>query len=160
MRSIDAGTVVPPCRNKSKAPGLEKLTAGSDYCQPSAFVEMFRRTFGTTPKVWISALNNRSSLQRNPSLEPPTFTRWEAQGFKALLDLEDPIYSIEQIAAKAGKQPAFVAARLKLIDLVPAAVETFYRDEIGVGHALLLAKLPADQQEQALSAWFREDWVH
>ena len=82
----------------------------------------------------------------------------EAQGFKALLDLEDPIYSIEQIAAKTGKQPAFVAARLKLIDLVPAVVEAFYRDEIGVGHALLLAKLPADQQEQALSACFREDW--
>jgi ParB family chromosome partitioning protein len=65
----------------------------------------------------------------------------EAQGFKALLDLDDPSYSIEQIAAKTGKQPAFVAARLKLIDLVPAAVDAFYRDEIGVGHALLLAKL-------------------
>jgi len=82
----------------------------------------------------------------------------EAQGFMALLDLEGPIYSIEQIAAKTGKQPTFVAARLKLIDLIPAAVEAFYRDEIGVGHALLLAKLPADQQEQALSACFREDW--
>jgi ParB-like chromosome segregation protein Spo0J len=82
----------------------------------------------------------------------------EAQGFKALLDLEDPTYSIEQIAAKTGKQPVFVAARLKLIDLVPAAVEAFYRNEIGVGHALLLAKLPADQQEQAFSACFREDW--
>jgi ParB family chromosome partitioning protein len=82
----------------------------------------------------------------------------EAQGFKALLDLDEPTYSIEQIAAKTGKQPAFVAARLKLIDLVPDAVEAFYRDEIGVGHALLLAKLPADQQEQALSACFREDW--
>ncbi len=47
----------------------------------------------------------------------------EAQGFRALLDLEDPKYSIEQI---------------------------------GVGHALLLAKLPADQQEAALSACFKE----
>jgi ParB family transcriptional regulator, chromosome partitioning protein len=82
----------------------------------------------------------------------------EAQGFKALLDLEEPTYSIEQIAAKTGKSPAFVAARLKLVDLVPSAVEAFYRDEIGVGHALLLAKLPANQQEQALSACFREDW--
>src|SRR5271170_270867 len=82
----------------------------------------------------------------------------EAQGFKALLDLEEPTYSIEQIAAKTGKSPAFVAARLKLVDLVPIAVEAFYRDEIGVGHALLLAKLPANQQEQALSAGFREDW--
>jgi len=80
----------------------------------------------------------------------------EAQGFRALLDLEEPKYSIEQIAAKVGKSPAFVASRLKLADLAPAAVEAFYADEIGVGHALLLAKLPADQQEQALSACFKE----
>ena len=26
------------------------------YCQSSAFVEVFRRTFGTTPKAWISTL--------------------------------------------------------------------------------------------------------
>ena len=80
----------------------------------------------------------------------------EAQGFRALLDLEDPKYSIEQIAAKVGKSPVFVASRLKLSDLVPAAVEAFYADAIGVGHALLLAKLPADQQEAALSACFKE----
>ena len=80
----------------------------------------------------------------------------EAQGFRALLDLEEPKYSIEQIAAKVGKGPAFVASRLKLTDLVPAAVEAFYADEIGVGHALLLAKLPADQQEGALKACFKE----
>jgi len=80
----------------------------------------------------------------------------EAQGFRALLALEEPKYSIEQIAAKVGKNPMFVASRLKLTDLVPKAVEAFYADEIGVGHALLLAKLPADQQEQALSACFKE----
>ncbi len=80
----------------------------------------------------------------------------EAQGFRALLDLDEPKYSIEQIAAKVGKTPVFVASRLKLIDLVPAAVDAFYADEIGVGHALLLAKLPADQQVQALSACFKE----
>jgi ParB family chromosome partitioning protein len=80
----------------------------------------------------------------------------EAQGFRALLDLEEPKYSIEQIAAKVGKSAVFVAARLKLADLVPAAVEAFYADDIGVGHALLLAKLPADQQEHALTACFKE----
>ena len=80
----------------------------------------------------------------------------EAQGFRALLDLEDPKYSIEQIAAKVGKSPVFVASRLKLSDLVPAAVDAFYADEIGVGHALLLAKLPADQQTPALQACFKE----
>ena len=80
----------------------------------------------------------------------------EAQGFRALLDLEDPKYSIEQIAAKVGKSPVFVASRLKLSDLVPSPVDAFYADQIGVGHALLLAKLPADQQEAALQACFKE----
>ena len=42
--------------------------------------------------------------------------------------------------------------------LVPVVVEAFYREEIGVGHALLLAKLQPGQQEQALAACFREDW--
>ena len=80
----------------------------------------------------------------------------EAQGFRALLDLDEPKYSIEQIAAKIGKSAVFVASRLKLTDLVPAAVEAFYADEIGVGHAVLLSKLPADQQEAALQACFKE----
>jgi ParB family chromosome partitioning protein len=34
----------------------------------------------------------------------------EAQGFAALLHLEEPKYSIEQIAAKCAKSPSFVAA--------------------------------------------------
>jgi ParB family chromosome partitioning protein len=72
------------------------------------------------------------------------------------LALEEPKYSIEQIAAKVGKHPSFVASRLKLVDLVPATVDAFYANEIGVGHALLLAKLPTDQQQQALSACFKE----
>ncbi|WP_213803186.1 ParB/RepB/Spo0J family partition protein [Granulicella sp. dw_53] len=84
----------------------------------------------------------------------------EAQGFRALLDLDEPKYSIEQIAAKVGKTPAFVAQRLKLSDLAPAAVEAFYADAIGVGHALLLAKLPTDQQEAALKACFKEVYAN
>jgi ParB family chromosome partitioning protein len=82
----------------------------------------------------------------------------EAQGFRALLNLEEPKYSIEQISAKTAKSPAYVAARLKLTELAPMVVETFYREEIGVGHALLLAKLQCGQQEQALAACFKEDW--
>jgi ParB family transcriptional regulator, chromosome partitioning protein len=82
----------------------------------------------------------------------------EAQGFRALLDLEEPKYSIEQIAARTGKNASYIAGRLKLTELVPAVVDAFYKDEIGVGHALLLAKLQPTQQEQALPHCFREDW--
>ena len=82
----------------------------------------------------------------------------EANGFRALLNLEQPKYSIEQIAARTGKNPAYVAGRLKLTELTPTVVEAFYKDELGVGHALLLAKLQPAQQEQALAACFKEDW--
>ena len=62
-------------------------------------------------------------------------------GFRALLALEEPKYTIEQIAARTGKSAVFVCARLRLTELTPVIVEAFYREEIGVGHALLLAKL-------------------
>lgn len=80
----------------------------------------------------------------------------EAQGFRALLDLDDPQYTVEQIAAKMGKSPAYVTTRLKLTDLTPAVVESFYAEEIGVGHALLLAKLQPAQQQEALKGCYRE----
>lgn len=82
----------------------------------------------------------------------------EAQGFAALLKLDAPKYSIEQIAAKCGKTPAYITARLKLSELAPAVVETFAKDEIGVGHALLLAKLQPEQQAEALSACYQESY--
>jgi ParB family chromosome partitioning protein len=79
----------------------------------------------------------------------------EAQGYVALLHLD---YSIEQIGAKCGKNPAYVAGRTRLAELAPATVEAFLKDEIGVGHALLLAKLQPEQQEQALSACWQESY--
>ena len=35
---------------------VKEVAFAIGYRQPSAFVEMFRRTFGTTPKAWIAAL--------------------------------------------------------------------------------------------------------
>jgi AraC-like DNA-binding protein len=35
---------------------LKEVAHKVGYCQSSAFVEMFRRTLGTTPKAWVSAL--------------------------------------------------------------------------------------------------------
>ena len=83
----------------------------------------------------------------------------EAQGFAALLRLEEPKYSIELIAAKCGKGAAYIASRLRLTELEPAAVEAFTKDEIGLGHALLLAKLQPQQQEEALTACWQESYT-
>jgi ParB family chromosome partitioning protein len=82
----------------------------------------------------------------------------EAQGFRALLMLEEPKYSIEQIAAKTGKSPAYCLQRVKLTELAAAVTEAFAKDEIGIGHALLLAKLQPAEQEQALAACYQEQY--
>lgn len=82
----------------------------------------------------------------------------EAQGFAALMRLEEPKYSIEQVSAKCGKSPAYVAARLRLTELAAEVVEAFAKDEIGVGHALLLAKLQPEQQLEALNACYQEQY--
>ncbi len=72
--------------------------------------------------------------------------------------LEEPKYSIEQVSAKCGKSPAYVAARLRLTELATEVVEAFAKEEIGVGHALLLAKLQPEQQLEALNACYQEQY--
>src|SRR5262249_12922034 len=73
----------------------------------------------------------------------------EAQGFRALLDREGGKYSIETIAAKTGKAAAFIAKRLTLLDLVEPVADAFTAGQIGVEHALQIAKLTPDAQEEA-----------
>jgi len=80
----------------------------------------------------------------------------EAEGYRRLLSLAEPTYTVEQIAAKVGKTPAYITTRLKLTDLCDEAAAAFYQDHVGVGHALLLAKLPSEQQIPALRACFKE----
>ena len=57
------------------------------------------------------------------------------------------------------QEPGYVASRLRLTELAPAAVEAFTKDEIGLGHALLLAKLQPEQQEEALTACWQESYT-
>jgi len=80
----------------------------------------------------------------------------EAEGYKRLLLLTEPTYTVEQIAAKVGKAPAYIATRLKLTELCEEVATAFYQNDIGVGHAILLAKLPADQQQAGMKACYKE----
>jgi ParB/RepB/Spo0J family partition protein len=66
----------------------------------------------------------------------------EALGFKSLLELGEPAYTIATIASRAGKSEAYVYGRIGLADLIPPVAEAFLKDEITIGHALLIAKLP------------------
>jgi ParB family chromosome partitioning protein len=81
----------------------------------------------------------------------------EASGFVSLLHLD---YTPEQIAAKVGKSPAYVVTRARLAELAPVVIEAFAKDEIGVGHALLLARLQPEHQQEALAACYQDTYVN
>ena len=83
----------------------------------------------------------------------------EALGFQSLLQLGESAYTIANIAARSGKSEAYVYGRIKLADLIPPVAEAFLKDQITIGHALLIAKLPASQQQEAFAAAFRGMWT-
>jgi ParB family chromosome partitioning protein len=83
----------------------------------------------------------------------------EALGFRALLELKDHAYTPATIAARCGKSESYLQGRIKLTELIPPIAEAFLADRIGVGHALLIAKLPAAQQQAAFAAAFRSMWI-
>jgi ParB family chromosome partitioning protein len=78
----------------------------------------------------------------------------EAQVFAALTGGETGKYSIEQLAARIAKSASYVAKRLKLLDLTEPAAEAFRAGRIGIEHALHIAKLAPDVQENALARCF------
>ncbi|HTW46170.1 MAG TPA: ParB/RepB/Spo0J family partition protein [Acidobacteriaceae bacterium] len=82
----------------------------------------------------------------------------EALALQGLLQLEGTHYDVASIAARLGKSPAYITTRIRLTELAPSIAEAFLADEIGVGHALEIAKLPQDQQPKALDAAFRSVW--
>src|ERR1700728_3429587 len=83
----------------------------------------------------------------------------EALGFRSLLELKDGTYTVASIAARAGKSEAYVYSRVKLTELTPPVAESFLNDKITSGHALLIAKLPEAQQQEAFAASFRSMWT-
>src|SRR5258708_6272883 len=83
----------------------------------------------------------------------------EALGFRSLLELKDGTYTVASIAARAGKSEAYVYSRIKLTDLIPPVAEAFLNNKITTGHSLLIAKLPAAQQQEAFAASFRSQWT-
>lgn len=75
----------------------------------------------------------------------------EALGYRELLSR--PGYDVARIAARVGKSESYVAKRLKLNDLVQDAKQLYWDETIGLGQAVQLARLEAEQQEKLLKQW-------
>lgn len=78
---------------------------------------------------------------------------------RAFTNLATQHYDIATIASKVGRSERFVAERIRLNELIPPIAEAFLEDRITVGHASLIAKLPASQQPEAFTAAFRKMWT-
>src|SRR6266704_4047098 len=65
----------------------------------------------------------------------------EAQGYAALIELQPDTYTVESIASRVGRSPAYVSGRLRLIQLIPEAKQAFYEDKLTVAHAFEIARL-------------------
>jgi len=78
----------------------------------------------------------------------------EAQGYAALIQLEPDTYTVEAIAARVGRSPAYVSGRLRLIQLIAEAKQAFYEDKLTVAHAFEIARLQPNDQRRALQECF------
>jgi len=68
----------------------------------------------------------------------------QAEGYARLIEMGD---DVETIAAKIGRPAKYVAARLTLTKLIPSLQEDLRTGKLPFGHAHLLARLPAAEQE-------------
>jgi ParB/RepB/Spo0J family partition protein len=85
----------------------------------------------------------------------------EAEGYEALMKCQHAdgrAYTADEIAAKVGKSRSYVYQRLKLTSLTPKAREAFYAGELDASRALLVARVPAHLQAEALEALSPDDY--
>lgn len=79
----------------------------------------------------------------------------EAEAYKQMLDTGR--YSIPDVAAKMAKPEPFIQQRLKLNDLIPEIKQDFLHAELGIGHAVEIARLDIELQ-QGLYKNFKGSW--
>jgi AraC-like DNA-binding protein len=61
---------------------IKEIAFKIGYRQSSAFVDLFRQTFGTTPKAWISALENLGPPSTEPQAKGGNVPGRSARGMK------------------------------------------------------------------------------
>src|SRR6267143_1025944 len=77
----------------------------------------------------------------------------EAQGYADLLSLQ-PSNTVETIAAKVAKSPAYVNGRLQLLKLIDEAKQAFRAAKLNYSHAFEIARLQPKDQQRALQECF------
>lgn len=72
----------------------------------------------------------------------------EAVAYKSLMTKKK--WTVAETAARFNKKEDYITQRLKLNDLVPASQKLFKEDKFLLGHALLLSRLTAEDQNEII----------
>jgi ParB family transcriptional regulator, chromosome partitioning protein len=78
----------------------------------------------------------------------------EALGYKALIEKDPALYTVDVLAAKVGRSPKYIYGRLRLAELTPNLQAAFYEGKLTAGHAMEITRLQPRDQERALQECF------
>ncbi|HWB84384.1 MAG TPA: ParB/RepB/Spo0J family partition protein [Bryobacteraceae bacterium] len=145
--------VLEPLLVRPVAPERYEIVAGSRRYRAAGIAELDAvpvriKEMTDAQAIEAQCIENMHREDVHPLEEATAFAQMLAQG-----------YDIATLAARIGKPATFVANRVQLIQLIPPIAEAFLEDKLSVGHATLIAKLPAAQQPEAFTAAFRSVWT-
>jgi ParB/RepB/Spo0J family partition protein len=92
----------------------------------------------------IAIIENLQREEMPPMREAESYQRLIASG-----------RTIDELAARLGKEKTYIYRRLSLTRLIPEAQELVSQDILPLNYALKLATIPADRQEAGLSICFQ-----
>jgi ParB family transcriptional regulator, chromosome partitioning protein len=154
-QSIRAQGILVPLIVREIEPQMFEVVAGARRFRAAQQAELF------TVPVRVVELTDAEALELQlieNAIREDVHPYEEAMAYKALLETSEPRYDVASIALKTGRSLNHIYGRLRMAELIAEAAEAFQVNQITVGHALLIARLPQEQQRQALEATFREDW--
>jgi ParB/RepB/Spo0J family partition protein len=126
-----------------------ELAAGHRRCRAARLAGL------TAVPALIRVLDDRAFLEllhidnlQRENLDPMD----EALGYEQLLEQG---YDMSGLATKLGRSVTYVASRIRLLSLGPAAREALMRGYVPLSHAIELAKLPVERQHDLLEEIFQ-----
>jgi len=154
-QSIRSQGILVPLVVRKTAPETFEVVAGARRFRAAQLTELFALP------VRIVELTNSEAITLQlveNAIREDVHPYEEAMAYKALLESAEPPYDVAAIAFKTGRSVTHIYGRLRMAELIPEAAEVFQANQMTAGHAVLIARLPQEQQKEALKAAFRQDW--
>ena len=130
--------------------GTYELVFGSRRYRASKLAK--RETIPATVRELSDAESLELQLVENVQ-RADTLELDEAQGYAELLSLQQN-NTVETIAARVAKSPAYVNGRLQLLKLIDDAKQAFRAAKLNYSHAFEIARLQPKDQQRALQECF------